>query len=74
MSYEKRPAALAWDIDSGEGAFEAVLDTACERLQEKHIQYSIRRIREMDEELRKLEEELDRFIGPKVRGNHAQTE
>lgn len=60
MVFEKSPGVL----DLREPSFEAVLDTAFERLREKHIQYSIRRINEMDEELKKLEEELDEFIGP----------
>ena len=42
--------------------FNFVLDTACERLQEKQIEFSIRRINEMDEELMKLERELDEFL------------
>ena len=62
MIYEKIPATPTWALDPREPSFEAVLDTACERLREKHIQYSIRRIREMDEELKKLEEELDEFL------------
>ena len=43
-------------------AFEDVLDTACERLREKHIEYSIRRIDELDEELCRLEKKLDEFM------------
>ena len=43
-------------------AFETMLDTTCERLREKHIQYSIRRLGEMDEELARLEKELDDFL------------
>ena len=46
-----------------EHSFEAVLDTACDRLSEKHIQYSIRRIRELEEKLAVLEKELDNFLG-----------
>ena len=45
-----------------EASFEAVLDAACERLWEKQVQYSIRRIKEMDEELLELEIELDEFL------------
>ena len=63
MAYEKEPVILNWELDSKESLFEAVLDKTCERLKEKHIQYSIRRIREMDEELDRLEKELDEFIG-----------
>lgn len=50
-------------LDTGEYTFETVLDTAFERLREKHAEYSIRRIDKMDEELQNLEKELDYFIG-----------
>jgi len=63
MACEKTPGILTREIDPAEASFEAVLDTVCERLWGKHIQYSIRRIKEMDEKLKKLEEELDEFIG-----------
>ena len=59
MAYEKKPVILTEEV-----SFEHVLDTVCERLKERHIQYSIRRIREMDEKLAKLEEELNEFIAP----------
>jgi hypothetical protein len=73
MACEEKPVILKWDRDprvlvSRESSFETMLDTTCERLREKHIQYSIRRINEMDEELKKLEKELDEFIG--IRINH----
>ena len=45
-----------------ETSFEAVLDATCERLWEKKVQYSIQRIGEMEEELLKLEEELNEII------------
>ena len=73
MAYEKKPVILKWEQDPWErdpgdsdlkrSSFETMLDLTCERLWGKHIQYSIRRIQEMDEELKKLEEELDEFIG-----------
>ena len=68
MAYEKKPVILKWDYNSGdrdhkESSFAAVLDTTCQRLWERHIQYSIRRIREMEEELKLLEGALDEFIG-----------
>jgi hypothetical protein len=69
MSYEKNPTALIRDIDPTETSFEAVLETACERLREKYIEYSIRRIREMDDELTRLEKELDKFIGNRLSGH-----
>ena len=45
-----------------ESSFETVLDTTCERLWEKKVQYSVQRIKEMDEELLKFEEELNEII------------
>ena len=83
MASEENPVILSQDQSSDnekpgdfipqELSFEAVLDATCERLREKHIQYSIRRIKEMDTELMTLEKELDEFLGPgsmtlKVRG------
>jgi hypothetical protein len=62
MAYEKESATLSEILDSGELSFEAVLDTACERLREKHIQHTVQRIADMDEELGTLEKELDDFI------------
>jgi len=64
MAYEKKPDILTRDFDPTEASFEVILDSTCERLWEKRIQYSIRRIKEMDDELKKLEEELEAFIGP----------
>ena len=40
-------------------SFDLLLDVVCERLREKHVEFSIRRINEMDEELAKFEKELD---------------
>jgi len=62
MAFEKNPVVLAWEQNPKDPSFESVLDVTCERLWEKHIQYSIRRIGEMDEELKKLEQELDSFV------------
>jgi hypothetical protein len=57
MTFEQKPVILA-----EEQSFETVLDSTCERLQEKYIQYSLRRIREMDDILAGLEKELDDFL------------
>jgi len=57
MTFENRPFVL-----TEETSFDAVLDTACERLNEKHIQYSLRRIREMNEVLAGFEKELNDFL------------
>ena len=68
MAVEKKPVILTWDLNPNERSFELVLDEACVRLREQHTRYSIRRIREMDEELGRLEKELDEFLGNSV--NH----
>jgi len=43
-------------------SFEDVLDVTCERLWERHVQYSVRRIQEMQEELDGFERALDEII------------
>jgi hypothetical protein len=65
MDTEKRPEVLIWERDPKEHSFETMLDTTCERLREKHIRYSIRRIEKMTEELTALEKELDDFLSHK---------
>jgi hypothetical protein len=57
MTFQEKPVVL-----TEEQTFETVLDSACERLNEKHIQYSLRRIREMEVILAGLEKELDDFL------------
>jgi len=57
MTFENRPFVL-----TEETSFDAVLDTALERVNEKHIQYSLRRIREMSEVLAGFEKELNDFL------------
>jgi hypothetical protein len=42
--------------------FNELVDDACERLMDRQIKYSIRRIQEMDERLCILEKELDEFL------------
>jgi len=72
MAPEKKHVILTWNVDPQDPSFEVVLDETCERLREKHAQYSIRRIREMDEELGRLEKDLDEFLGGSAR--HDKTE
>ena len=57
MAFEQRPVIVTEDT-----SFDSVLDSACERLWDKHTQHSIRRIDELGEELDRLEKELDQFI------------
>jgi hypothetical protein len=48
--------------ESGYYAFSEVVDKACEGLMDRHIKYSIRRICEMEDQLCKLERELNDFL------------
>jgi hypothetical protein len=57
MAYEKRYPVLTEDR-----SFYEVLDSACERLEDKQIQYSIRRLHELDVRLEEMEKELDDFL------------
>jgi hypothetical protein len=57
MAYEKRPPVVTEDL-----SFNEVLDSACERLEDKQIQYSIRRLHEMDLRLENLEKDLNDFL------------
>ncbi|MDR1862842.1 MAG: hypothetical protein LBQ67_02860 [Treponema sp.] len=57
MAYEKRYPVLTEN-----SSFSEVLDSVCERLQDKQIQYSVRRLREMDFRLEGLEKELSDFL------------
>jgi hypothetical protein len=57
MAYEKSYPVLTEDQ-----AFYEALDSACERLEDKQIQYSIRRLRELGMRLEEMEKELDDFI------------
>jgi hypothetical protein len=65
MDAEKKPEVLIWERDPKEPSFDTMLDSTCERLLEKHIRYSIRRIEEMEQELAALEKELDDFLSRK---------
>jgi len=53
--------------ESGFYAFSDVVDQACEKLMDRQIKYSIRRIREMEERLCELERDLDDFLFSKTR-------
>ncbi|MDR2403360.1 MAG: hypothetical protein LBD78_04960 [Spirochaetaceae bacterium] len=43
---------------SKELSFEQVLDETCDRLWDKKVRYSLRRLQEMEDTLGKMEEEL----------------
>jgi hypothetical protein len=53
-------AAILPDTSS----FKEVVDETCNRLWDRRVQYSIRRIRELEDALRTLELELDLMIRP----------
>ena len=71
MALENKSEILTWDIDPWdsnpkETSFEYVLDSACERLWEKQVQLSIKRITEMEERLDIFEKELNEFLGKRL--------
>ncbi|MCL2068210.1 MAG: hypothetical protein FWG99_12200 [Treponema sp.] len=49
-------------IVSGRLTFEEVIDETCEKLMDRQVQYSIRRIQEMGNLLDGLEHELDDIL------------
>ncbi|MDR0443011.1 MAG: hypothetical protein LBH44_06365 [Treponema sp.] len=61
MVFGEKPATV-----SGVSSFSEVVDEACERLMDRQIKHSIRRIQEMEARLTNLERELDEFL---FRGN-----
>lgn len=61
LAFEKKPELII-----EKHSFQTVLDSTCELLKEKHVEFSIRRIREMDEELQKFEKELDEFLAKRL--------
>jgi hypothetical protein len=58
-------SAAAQDVYS----FNNMVDETCEKLMDKQIKHSIRRILEMEERLEGLEKELDEFILQKNKEN-----
>ena len=62
MVFGEKPAVV-----SDRASFSEVVDEACERLMERQIKYSIRRIQEMEDRLTELERELDEFLFKKNR-------
>jgi len=68
MALENKSGTLTWNLDPWdskpkESSFEYVLDSACERLWEKQVEFSIRRINEMEIKLDIFEKELEEFLG-----------
>jgi hypothetical protein len=50
-------------IPSEPPSFEEMLDETCERLWDKKREYTLRRLRELDDHLSCLEQELEDFVG-----------
>ena len=57
MNFTENPTSISTD-----SSFICVLDEACDRLKDKQVQCSIRRIHEMEDKLCALERELDQFL------------
>jgi hypothetical protein len=62
MTLGEMPAAVSPII-----SFSDVVDETCEKLMDRQIKYSIRRIQKMEECLASLEQELDEFLLQKNR-------
>ena len=56
----EKPAAV-----SANPSFSEVVDEACDRLMDRQVKYSIRRIQEMGNLLEGLERELEEFLSQK---------
>jgi len=52
-------------IISDNVSFETLLDRTCERLWGKQVQYSIKRIRNLENTLQEIEQELDSILSQK---------
>ncbi|GHU57308.1 hypothetical protein FACS189442_6280 [Spirochaetia bacterium] len=63
MTSGENPAVVSEDF-----SFEAVLDETCDRLWDRKVRYSIRRLREMDAVLLALEQDLDEMLRRKGNG------
>jgi hypothetical protein len=66
MTPDPRSPLLYEDSD-----FETVLENVCGRLEDKQVEFSVRRLRELEARLEVLEQELDAFILGKGDGNPA---
>jgi len=66
MTQGEKPAAIIkrskTETESGIYTFSEVVDKACEELMDQQAKYTIRRIKEMEERLSGLEQELDAFL------------
>jgi hypothetical protein len=60
---EPRVSETLLPENPGNYSFNDVVDEACEKLKDRQIKYSIRRIQEMEECLYNLDRELEDFLG-----------
>ncbi|MDR0387871.1 MAG: hypothetical protein LBH57_07505 [Treponema sp.] len=65
MSYTDQSGKKA-TVLSEKSSFNEILDGACDRLWDKKVELSIRRIRQMDEYLSRMEQELTALISGKA--------
>jgi hypothetical protein len=61
MVFGDKPAII-----TKKSSFTDMVDDACDRLMEKQVEFSILRIRQMEERLNALEQELDEFLAQKA--------
>jgi hypothetical protein len=67
MTPEKGRLALTEEL-----RLETILDNACQRLQDKQVTYSIRKLQELDLRLEDLERELDNLVCRNTGRKHAE--
>jgi hypothetical protein len=60
---EPRVSETLLPENPGNYSFGDVVDEVCEKLKDRQIKYSIRRIQEMEERLYNLDRELEDFLG-----------
>jgi hypothetical protein len=61
-AFKPRISETLFPENSGSYSFSDVVDEACEKLKDRQIKYSIRRIHEMEERLYNLEKDIDAFL------------
>ena len=63
-----QPSPLSGEAESSDlTSFSEVVDNACEKLMDRQIKHSIKRIQKMEERLSCLERELDDFLSHRNR-------
>ena len=62
MNYNGNTTAGEKTMPVSELTFDSILDETCERLLDRQVKYSIRRIYDLEKRLEILERELDEFL------------